>query len=148
MHFAVGNEEGNKTLIDKGLCSSLFYNETKDNSTKFINISIETMKNICRKYIPIGIIINFCKIDVERSEKYVLLGYDFENYRPNIFCIESLINKNTNTPEYKEWEEILIKNDYEFAYHYRRNRFYYDKRIGNMKNKFDKLEYYLKKYKN
>lgn len=106
------------------------------------------MKNICKAYVPKGVVINFCKIDVEGAEKYVLLGYDFVNYRPNVFCIESLFNKVKNTSEYKEWEEILLKNDYEFAYQYGRNRFYYDKRISKMKNKFTKLTYYIKKYKN
>ena len=104
------------------------------------------MKNICQTYVPKGIIINFCKIDVEKAEKYVLLGYDFENFRPNVFCIESQINEN-NIPDYTEWEEILIKNDYEFSYNVGRNRFYYDKRISKMKNKFNNLDYYVKKYK-
>lgn len=75
------------------------------------------MSNICRKYAPNNIEIQFRKIVVESVEKYILLRYDFENYRPKVFCIESLRNRKTNTPEYKEWENILIKNDYNFAYH-------------------------------
>ena len=145
LQIAVGNIEGYTNFKVYGLISSLFYSK-KDNLTKIIKTPIKTMKNVCKIYVPKGINISFCKIDVESAEKYVLLGYDFINYRPNVFCVESLINKKTNIPEYKEWEEILIKNDYEFAYKFRRNRFYYDKRISNMKNKFNNLNYYIKKY--
>ena len=52
-----------------------------------ININIDTMLNICKKYIPKKEIVQFCKIDVEGRERDVLLGYDFENYRPKVFCI-------------------------------------------------------------
>ena len=143
----MGNKEGFTNFKVCGLISSLFYNN-KSNTSKIIKTPIKTMKNVCRIYIPKGITINFCKIDVEGAEKYVLLGYDFINYRPNVFCIESLINNNNNIPEYKEWEEILIKNEFEFAYEFCRNRFYYDKRISNLKSKFNKLDYYIKKYYN
>lgn len=57
------------------------------------------MSNICRKYVPKGTEIDFCKIDVEGSEKDVLLGYDFFNYRAKMFCIESTI-PNTHIPNY------------------------------------------------
>ena len=105
------------------------------------------MSNICRKYVPKGIQIQFCKIDVESSEKNVLLGYDFDNYRPKVFCIESLINKKTNIPEYKEWEYILTKNDYNFVYNFGRNRFYYDNRIKGFRQKFKNIDSYVQKYK-
>ena len=105
------------------------------------------MSNICRMYIPKGIQIQFCKIDVENFEKNVLLGYDFENYRPKVFCIESFINPTTNIPGYKEWENILTLNDYDFGYKYRHNRFYYDNRIMGLNNKFKELDYYINLYK-
>ena len=150
LQFGAGNIEGNASLMYfgyHGLSSSLFYNKTGNNS-QILNITIKTMSNICKMYVPKGIKIQFCKIDVERAEKYVLLGYDFENYRPKVFCIETLININTNTPEYKEWEFILTKNDYQFAYYYKGNRFYYDNRIKGFKEKFDKLDFFVQKYKN
>ncbi len=131
LEFGAGNIEGNASLQYygyNGLMSSLFHYKI-ENNPRIINITIKTMTNICKNYVPKGIEIQFCKIDVERAEKEVLLGYDFENYRPKVFCIESLINKETNTPEYKEWEFILTKNDYVFAYYYKGNRFYYDNRI-------------------
>ena len=39
-------------------------------------------------------------------------------------------------PIYKEWEYILTNNEHNFAYAFRKNRFYYDKRITDFKDKF------------
>ena len=149
LQLAAGKEKNISTLIKKGpsgLCSSIIYDKVVNNSI-ILNITIEAMKNICLKYVPKGTTIDFCKIDVEGEEKNVLLGYDFENFRPKVFCIESLLNKDTNIHEYKNWEFILTNNDYVFAFHYLTNRFYYDKRIHGFGNKFDRLEYYITKFK-
>ena len=132
LQLGAGNKEGNATLLVKGLCSTLFYNKTTNNSL-LINIKIQTMSNICKKYIPEGKKIEFCKIDVERYEKNVLLGFDLVNYRPKVFCIESLRDQKTNFSENEKWEYILENKDYELAYKYRRNRFYFDKNIFNFK---------------
>ena len=58
---------------------------------KKLYVEMDTMSNICKSYVPEGTKIDFCKIDVEGGEKNVLLGYDFINYRPKVFCIESTI---------------------------------------------------------
>ena len=150
LKFGAGNYEGEANLLIKGIgfgdMSTLSYNEINNNS-KIIKIRITTMANICKMYVPKGIKIQFCKIDVESYEKNVLLGFDFNNYRPQIFCIESLVNKTTNIGEYKEWEYILKSNDYEFGYKYILNRFYYDKRIKGLKEKFFGIEHYVKAYR-
>ena len=148
LQFGAGEKEGNASLNVMGgigECSSILFKKT--NSSKIINIIIKTMSNICKFYAPSGVTIQFCKIDVERAEKSVLLGFDFKNYRPKIFCIESLKNRETKIPGYKEWEYILLSNDYAFAYQYKVNRFYYDKRVQGLKEKFDNIDYYVKIYK-
>ena len=61
------------------------------------------------------------KKDVEGQEKNVLLGYDFENYRPEVFCIEST-KPGTMISCYELWEGILLKNNYSFAFEYSINR--------------------------
>ena len=93
------------------------------------------MFNICRKYVPKNEIIQFCKIDVEGGEKDVLLGYDFENYRPKVFCIES-VQVHTGIPNHDLWEDILLKNDYSFVYKYAINRYYIDNRIKGLRKRF------------
>ena len=104
------------------------------------------MSNICNNYVPNNVQIQFCKIDVEGAEKSVLLGFDFINFRPKIICIESLTDPKTKIQEYQQWEYILLKNDYAFAYQYRINRFYYDKRIEGLREKFNRIDFYIKLY--
>ena len=104
------------------------------------------MSNICKKYIKKDIKIHFCKIDVEGSEKNVLLGFDFENYRPQIFLIESTL-PGTYIPSYSSWEYILLWNNYSFAYQYSINRFYVDNSNPNLKYKFLNLGKYIKIFK-
>ena len=93
------------------------------------------MKYICNKYIPKYEKIQFCKIDIEGNEKNALLGYDFINYRPKVFCIEST-KPGTNIPSHEEWEDILLKNDFSFVYQYKINRYYIDNRIKGLKERF------------
>ena len=102
---------------------------------------MDTMNNICKSYVPEGTKIDFCKIDVEGGEKNVLLGYDFINYRPKVFCIESTIPRSQKL-NYELWEYILINNDYSYIYSQGVNRFYVDNLIpGLMKRRI-----YIKKY--
>ena len=146
LQFGIANKEGNMTLMVKACESSIFYDKNASN-LKIININVTTMSIICKKFVPVGTIIQFLKIDVEGAEKFVLLGIDFVHYRPKVICIESNINKETNTPAYKEWEDILIKNDYNFAYEYFVNRFYYDNRKKGLKERFDRIDYFVNAYK-
>ena len=147
LQIGAGDKEGNTTLNIKNdaSCSSIIYNK-KANNTNLTNIKINTLANICRRYIPKNNQIQFCKIDVERAEKLVLLGFDFINYRPRIFCIESLFNGNKNNYEHLDWEYILTNNDYEFIFKFGRNRYYYDKRVSSFKNKFNLIDLYINKY--
>ena len=73
-----------------------------------MNIEVQSLSKICKKYVPKNVDIQFCKIDVEGNERNVLLGYDFVNYRPKIFCIEATEPGKT-IPSHKEWEDILLK---------------------------------------
>ena len=145
LQIGAGEKEGNSTFLVNGEFSSIFYKKNINNPN-IININIKTMANICKTYVPKNVQIQFCKIDVENAEKLVLLGYDFINYRPKVFCIETLYNKKEMMSQYKDWENILYENDYGFAYHYGVNRFYYDKRIKGLKEKFNNLNYYIMLY--
>lgn len=113
-------------------------------------IKADSMANICKKYVPKNTKIEFCKIDVEGAEPKVLLGYDFENYRPKIFCIESYSPKYFFRT-YIDFEPILFKNNYTFAYEHRVNRYYIDNSIAYLKNRTilidNAIEDYIVKYK-
>ena len=108
-------------------------------------IKADTMSNICKKYVPTNTRIEFCKIDVEGAEPKVLLGYDFENYRPKIFCIESYSPKYLSKT-YKEFEPILFKNNYTLAYKHRINRYYIDNSFAYLKNRTNLIDNAIEDY--
>ena len=142
LQIGVGKNEGNATLFLKDSCSTIYKNLIK-NPSKFINIKIDTMSKICNTHIKKELKIQFCKIDVEGSEKNVLLGFDFQNYRPLVFLIESTLPL-TGKPTYSSWEYILFNNNYSFVYQYSINRFYVDNSNGNLKSKFLDIDKYIK----
>ena len=123
------------------MCSTLKKNFS-GNRNLTINITIDTMLNICKEYIRINLDIQFCKIDVEGWEKNVLLGYDFDNCRPKVFVIESTLPGNY-IPCHSSWEYILLSNDYSFIYQYEINRFYVDNKIPGLKERFKNVDNYL-----
>ena len=125
---------------------STIYKKLIKKPSKFINIKIDTMANIWKDYIKRELKIQFCKIDVEGSEKDVLLGFDFQNYRPIVFLIESTLPL-TSIPSYSSWEYILINNNYSFVYQYSINRFYVDNSYTIIKSKFLKINEYIKLFK-
>jgi FkbM family methyltransferase len=145
LQIGAGKIRENGTLYLDGSESTLQKNNEKNFTS--IKIKVDTMFNICRKYVPKNEIIQFCKIDVEGGEKDVLLGYDFENYRPKVFCIESTL-PTTGIPCHSLWEDILLKNDYSFAYQYKINRYYIDTRIKGLRQRFFQAEKSVEIYNN
>ena len=127
LKIGIGKSKGIAKLYENESGSTLLTKYSR-NITKFITIQIDTMLNICHKYVPKNEVVQFCKIDIEGGEKDALLGYDFENCRPKVFCIEST-KPSSMIPTFDEWENILFKNDYSFAYQYEINRFYIDNKI-------------------
>ena len=112
--MGAGKEEGNFTFYEKGDLSTLKTDLKRMGSTE-MTITVNTVSNICKKYVPKDKIIQFCKIDVEGGEEDALLGFDFQNYRPKVFCIEATKPCN-RIPTHDQWEYILIKNNYSFVY--------------------------------
>ena len=144
LNMATGDKEDNLKLYVKGTGST--FNKQFSHNEKQMNIEVHTMSNICKKHIPKNKDIEFCKIDVEGFEKNVLLGYDFINYRPKVFCIESTF-PGTFKPSYHEWEYILLKNGYNFGFQYIINRYYFDSNIDYLRDRFSNLNNYILTYK-
>ena len=145
LNIGVGEKSDKATLCLRGGLSSI-NKKYSQNCKNAINIEVQPLSKICKKYIPKNVEILICKIDVEGNERNVLLGYDFVNYRPKVFCIEAAV-PGTTIPSHSEWEDILIKNDYSFGIHYDVNRFYYDKRVKYLSERFLNLESYIQYYK-
>ena len=68
-------------------------------------------------------VIHFLKIDTEGSEREVLLGMDFDRFRPWIVLIEATAPM-TQDRNSGLWEEILSRNNYQHAYFDGLNDFY------------------------
>ena len=81
-----------------------------------------TLADLCNEYAR-GKEIDFLKIDVEGSEKSVIKGGDWKSYRPRVVIVEA-VAPFTNVPNYTEWESMLVKEGYVFAYFDGLNRFY------------------------
>ena len=147
LNIAAGKEKGSTTLyIYKGLTTTIKNYSRPWAPTKIVKV--ETMADICKEYVPKGIRIDFCKIDVEGGERNVLLGYDFINYRPIIFCIESTLPLSM-IPSYQLFEDILIENNYSFIYQYNINRFYVDNKnvLANiLRQRVTLINLYIEKY--
>ena len=106
LQVGVGKIKENSILyLNEG--GSTIYKKLIKKQTESINIKIETMSNICKDYMKKNLKIHFCKIDIEGSEKDALLGFDFRNFRPQVFLIESTL-PGTMIPSYLSWEYILI----------------------------------------
>jgi len=142
LQMVIGNNEGNVTFYVDGQCSTVQKKYAKRNES--INIKMDTMSNICKKYVPEGKEVDFCKIDVEGNERDVLLGYDFDNYKPKVFCVESTIPLSFK-PNYQLWEEILIKNGFTFVYERGVNRYYVNKKFSDILNRANNIRDYFRK---
>ena len=143
LQLAVGERKGKVTFYIDDQCSSVEEKYSKNYTNKTV-VEMDTMSNICKSYVPEGTKIDFCKIDVEGGEKNVLLGYDFINYRPKVFCIESTIPRSQKL-NYELWEYILINNDYSYIYSLGAIRFYVDNLIPGLMKRRIYIKKYLKK---
>ena len=145
LQIAVGPNEGNVTFYIKEAASTINPNYSSL-AKEIVNLTMDTMSNICRKYVPPEKKIDFCKIDVEGGEKGVLLGYDFKNYRPKVFCIESTV-PGRHKNNYYLWEDILIKNGFTFVYQQEINRFYVDNNCPKILARGQNISQFIQKYK-
>lgn len=85
-------------------------------------VSVSTLKDVCSKHIQTKQI-HFLKVDVEGLEKNVLVGNDWQRFRPWIVLVEAT-HPMTQVENYDEWEAILLQTDYIFVYADGLNRFY------------------------
>ena len=85
------------------------------------DVPVATLAEICSAHAPATI--HFLKIDVEGSERAVLLGADFTTFRPQIVLVEATA-PNTTTQTHQDWEPLLTDAGYAFVWFDGLNRFY------------------------
>lgn len=84
-------------------------------------VPVITLNDLYERYSLVEV--DFLKIDVEGWEREVLLGNDWSKNRPCVVLVES-IHPVTHSPEWENWEYILLENKYTFACFDGLNRFY------------------------
>lgn len=82
-------------------------------------VSVVTLEWIYDQYLQDYPTVDFLTIDVEGSEKEVLLGNNWNKFRPRFICIEA-----TYPPTYLAWESIILENGYTFVEDDSVNRYY------------------------
>jgi FkbM family methyltransferase len=95
-----------------------------------------TLEQIWNDHVPAGQDVHFLKIDVEGFEKKVIAGNDWQTKRPWVLVIESNIPM-SRKPSQKEWEHVLLENNYVFVYGDGMNRFYLAKERLDLMRHFE-----------
>jgi FkbM family methyltransferase len=126
--LAVGKERGTAEIFDAEIrgwatLAPSVREELINQGTTGATHKIETrtLKDICDEFNAVTI--HFLKVDVEGYEKEVFEGADFSKYRPWIIVAEAC-RPNSQEFSYQEWEPILSKSGYDFAYFDGLNRYY------------------------
>jgi FkbM family methyltransferase len=86
-----------------------------------MTVPVTTLRALCEQHAPAAI--DFLKIDVEGAEREVLLGGDWQRFRPKVVVAEALAPV-TMTPAWEAWEPLLLANGYRFAFFDSLNRYY------------------------
>ena len=127
---AVSDHDGTATLHEypdgPGLSSleSTITAPMKEHTTHVndLQVPIRTLASLFAEHAP-NQVIDFLSIDVEGHERAVLLGNDWQRFRPRILVIEATAAL-TQEPTHQLWEDVVRSARYVFAYFDGLNRFY------------------------
>lgn len=86
-----------------------------------IEVELITLSDICERYAKSQI--DFIKIDVEGAERDVIVGGDWDKWRPAVVLVEAVAPASA-APTWTAWEPNLLQARYEFAFFDGVNRFY------------------------
>jgi FkbM family methyltransferase len=98
-----------------------------------VEVDVLPLSTVCDKHVDGDI--HFLKIDVEGAERDVLLGMDFERWRPWILIVESTV-PTSQEQTYEKWEALLTSARYDFAYFDGLNRYYIASERSDLRQAF------------
>ncbi len=84
-------------------------------------VSVTTLASVCEEHV-VGEI-DFLKIDVEGSERDVLVGADWDRWRPRVITIEAVVPESSQRRE-AEFDDVLRTAEYEHVLFDGLNSFY------------------------
>lgn len=145
----VGKENAELVLFEMGTGSTFNVEIAEKSIKKGVPVSkkmipVTTLSKVCDEWCQPSQVIHFCKIDVEGFERDVLLGMNFNKYRPYIIVVESA-EPGTTISSHEKWESILLDNNYRLAYAHGVNRYYTD-RLSDVGDKFVGVDKLIEKY--
>lgn len=100
-----------------------------------VDVEVDTLAHVCQRHAPARI--DFLKVDVEGAERDVLLGADWEAFRPRLVVVEAT-RPETDIPAWDEWEPLLLAARYRFVFFDGLNRFYIDSAEPDLARHFDR----------
>jgi FkbM family methyltransferase len=141
LQLALGAEPGEITLYDipdTGLSTvekkfAERHEAEHGYQSRELRVKMDTLSSVCEKLHLAPI--HFLKVDVEGAEKAVFQGADFGKMRPWIIVVEATL-PSSQEESYSDWEPILLKAGYEYAYFDGLNRFYVAGEHENLKGAF------------
>jgi FkbM family methyltransferase len=84
-------------------------------------VEVTTLAKVCEEHVDQPV--DFLTIDVEGHERQVLLGADWERWRPRVVVIEAT-EPGVTRPTHEAWEDVILDAGYVFATFDGLNRFY------------------------
>lgn len=94
-----------------------------------VRMPILTLADLCERYGIGGI--DFLKIDVEGAEADVLMGNDWQRFRPKVIVAEAIL-PGSGEPAWHGWEPYLLAQGYEHTLFDTLNRFYVAKEAADV----------------
>jgi len=141
LNIAISDQQGELNfyeLLDTGL--STFDREMTEKLVKKNSFSVQeypvimkTLGDVCSQYINQPI--DFLKIDVEGWEEKVILGHDWQNFRPKIVLLEATI-PNSSIRKETNISDFLNNYNYQHIYFDGLNDFYLAEEFSHWKNFF------------
>jgi FkbM family methyltransferase len=102
-------------------------------SADAIAVPLTTLAALCSAQAPAAF--DFLKIDVEGAEPEVLLGGDWERFRPKVIVVEALAPY-TLAPAWEQWEPFLARHGYSYVWFDSLNRYYLAAEASELASRF------------
>ena len=143
LNVGVSDEKGELTLrqyANEGLSTfsenmkTEYLNKKNEKTTRYQDVSVKvtTLSDIFKTCHPPHV--NFLKIDVEGMEYQVLIGNNWDLYRPDIVCVEK------NHSDQSDWRRVLTDHKYIMIYDDGLNEYYLADEVKKIKNNFSYVE--------